>query len=123
MTALPSRRTDTVSLSKRNSLGRRTAWLLPVQNTFALFLARMSLLMPTNDSYHLDHGQVFSWHADDRDHRHARPGPPSCSAPPLEWTAPSPPRLDVLVQTERIRRINPRLPPRQPRAGFRRIAS
>src|ERR1700730_13629361 len=47
MTACPSRRTETVSLSKRNSLGSRTAWLRPVQNTFAVFLARM----PPPDAY------------------------------------------------------------------------
>lgn len=35
ITACPSRLTSTVSVSKRNSFGRLTAWLLPVQNTLA----------------------------------------------------------------------------------------
>src|ERR1700722_13569946 len=35
MTAVPSRRTSTLSPSNRNSFGRRTAWLLPVRNTLA----------------------------------------------------------------------------------------
>ena len=34
-TALPSRCTSTLSVLKRNYLGGRIAWLLPVQNTFA----------------------------------------------------------------------------------------
>src|SRR5438105_4821331 len=48
--ASPSRRTSTVSVSKRNSFGRRTAWLRPVQNTLArrLFFD----MICTNDTYH-----------------------------------------------------------------------
>src|SRR5256885_8819934 len=48
--ASPSRRTSTVSVSKRNSFGRRTARLRPVQNTLArrLFFD----MICTNDTYH-----------------------------------------------------------------------
>src|SRR5438067_704684 len=49
MTAGPSRRTSTVSVSKRNSLGRRTAWLRPVQKTFARLVALA--MVGINDIY------------------------------------------------------------------------
>src|SRR6185437_2091518 len=46
-TACPSRRTSTVSVSKRNSFGRLTAWLLPVQNTLAFLVFMIGI----NDTY------------------------------------------------------------------------
>src|SRR5436305_11938195 len=46
-TACPSRRTSTVSVSKRNSFGRLAAWLLPVQNTLAFFVF-MIVIIDTN---------------------------------------------------------------------------
>src|SRR6185369_13005286 len=53
ITAFPSRRTSTLSPSKRNSFGRRTAWLRPVQNRLAFFgFVVFSLMVPTRDSYH-----------------------------------------------------------------------
>src|SRR5207302_11017003 len=54
MTAFPWRRTITVSPSKRNSLGRRTAWLLPVQKTLAL----LDFMIAINGRYHGSSGQA-----------------------------------------------------------------
>jgi hypothetical protein len=51
-TPYPSRCTRTVSVSNRNSLGNRTAWLLPVQNTLALLAFNGALLVYIDDIYH-----------------------------------------------------------------------
>src|SRR5207253_9856257 len=54
MTLVPSRRTSTVSVWNRNSCGSRTAWLRPVQNTFArlVFIVTQASVIHTNDTYH-----------------------------------------------------------------------
>jgi len=44
MTASPSRRIDTSSPSNRNSLGSRTAWLLPFRNNLAIPIFSTSLV-------------------------------------------------------------------------------
>jgi hypothetical protein len=51
MTAYPSRCTRTVSVAKRNSFGRRIAWLLPVQNTLALLAFTVSSRDMYGDTY------------------------------------------------------------------------
>src|SRR6266581_2444704 len=88
MTAPPSRRTSTVSVSKRNSFGRRTAWLRPVQKTFAR-LAFGFAMIDTNDTYHTGRGQVeaarCAWRLSRDSSRRTSPfdSPSSCRAPTI----------------------------------------
>src|SRR5207245_10766063 len=54
MTLVPSRRTSTVSVWNRTSCGSRTAWLRPVQNTFArlVFIVTEASVIHINDTHH-----------------------------------------------------------------------
>src|SRR5262249_46212112 len=58
ITARPWRCTNTMSVSKRNSLGKRTAWLLPVQKTLAFLVFIASSIIHINDTYHVKRCQV-----------------------------------------------------------------
>src|SRR5438132_6951341 len=56
MTASPSRRIDSSSPSNRNSLGSRTAWLLPFRNNLAVPIFSTSLVDTSIDHRDSHHG-------------------------------------------------------------------